>query len=328
MIHHLLALQFTLLYLPLTYIALGVYGSNFKGLIGAAYLAPLLLIPLLQRMLKNRSHQLSQPWVTILLPLIGTLSALLLYSPLHLHHWDEYSVRQALLTGLLGIVSYLIAYSSALQLKKPSSQQLFSALLILAFCWSLSWYSPLAGFFMLALIFSLSPFAHVQRLQPLTLKPLAELSAVLSYSLMLLIFDLTMVVWDYQEMQQWALHFTVALLAIALSMLFLRSILFNILILLAAISNFIYCILVPSYLLNLSHSALAGLAIGVLLFYRSLDQTGKLNPQSWISLSLPVFGGFFLSFAFYHNLPILAYRWLLVIPLLLLLRRYYKRNIA
>jgi len=327
-IHQLLALQFALLYLPLTFIALGVYGSNFKGLIGIGYLIPLFLIPVLQRILKTRGHLLSKPWLTTLLPLLGSLCALLLYQPLHLQQWDEYSTQQALLVGLLGIASYLIAYSSIIQLKTPSSTQLFGVLLIIAFCWSLSWYYPLIGFFMLALIFALAPFARFHTLKTVSFKPPSELSAVISYSLMLLILDLSMVVWDYQEMHQWAIHFAVALLAIALSMLFLRSILFNILILFSAIANFIYCIWVPGYLLNLSHSALAGLAIGVLLFYRSLDQTGKLNPQSWISLSLPIFGGFLFSFAFYHNLPILPYRWLLAIPLLLLLRRYYQRNIA
>lgn len=317
-------LQLPLLYLPLMVVGLGVWGSDFDELPGRLFIGTFLLLPPIDLLLGGRWERAARGLPGTLLPLLGVLLAGIAYRPVHFGFWDEHSFAQALPFCALGLVSWGVSRAGVARLREDGAgapAALAGALLALGVCWLSTALYPLLptlglGAIFAALVVAWAPRAPEASAPPRWRPP--RTTALLALGALLLGLDLFLVVWDYRHDSRWAWHLFAAFAAAGAGALLGRRV-GPVVLWLGAI-NFALLAVHRPWVLQIAHSIVAGLALGVLLERTvrrgTSEGAGRIPLGAW-----SVFWGLglVLGLTLYQNLAFAGWRVLLLLPPLVLM---------
>lgn len=307
-------LQLPLLFVPLVLVGLGVYGSDFDVPAGRIFIGLFLCLPVLEVALGRRVERLANSPAASWFALAGIPVAALAYRPVHLAYWDEHSTSQALGFALLGLWSWGIWRIGAGRTRPEEAASTGSAavaLVVLGACWLSAALYPLLPVLALGAVFAVLAVAFAgDQAAPAPDEESAsgKNGALVTWGALLAGIDLFLVVWDYRWVPSWAPHLALAFGAAALGWM-LASRYGGVLLALGA-ANFLLAALVRAWVLEYPHSALAGLALGVLLARSARGSLGRL--------AVPWTVGIGIGMGLYGNLVIAGWRGVLLLPALLL----------
>jgi len=327
MIQYLLLFQFALLYWVTIVLGLIVYGSDFNSLSGKLYLLPMFVIPLMHRFYNRFAFRITAPLPTAIILIVGALLALVAYQSLHFAFWDEHNAQQAWLLSLLGLFSYLASVIASVRLRQwrgNHARAVSITWLVLGLVWMLAVAFPMIPLLAIAIIMLLGVawYLPVQYGVPLINQPLPNKPGVLKYLLFLLVLDLSLIIWDYQVDSRWAWHLTGICITAALGSwlaAYKKQQLFWPVVIISA-ANFIAAIVWPSFVIHPLHSVVIGIGMGWVIG-RILQVDTEARPSEMMGLAFPLFMGLITGYLFYANLTYVAWRTLLLVPLLAMLLR-------
>jgi len=323
-IKQLVSLQFVFLFCPAYILSLLVFGSDFRGVTGWFYVVALALIFLLHF---SRSY-----WLTLLnrtvctrVLFLASVVGLIAYRQTHFNVWDEHSISQAILFSVFAVLSYLgsiIAINADSDTTPDAPILLTNILVIFALCWMFAfWYSHIL-FFLVAIFLGLASI-HLSwaptASPPYSQKLYAENVGWERYVVIVLTLDIALVIWDYKVNSLWASFIAISFMAAAIG-----ALMANVLprknkprVVVVLMLNFLLAIIFPQYILNVLHSFISGLGVGLLLYW----SFGK-NPQAFYQRTADhwpfVILGLMLSYVFYVHLSLTFWRSTLLIPFLVL----------
>ena len=320
MIHSLARLQFPLLYLPLVVLGLGVFGSDFDAPSGrifiTLFLALLVLDFTLGRRVERLAHGAAASWIALLAIPVAALA----YRPVHLSYWDEQSTSQAAAYALLGVFSWAVSRIGAGRARPPSGAPPFApaaALGVLGLSWLGAALYPLLPTLALGGVFAglaVAVSGESAGSPPAAAERSARTGGLAAWGALLLGIDLFLVVWDYRWDSAWAPHLALAFAAAALGWVLARR--FGAVLLGLGAANFLLAALVRPFVLEYSHSAIAGLALGALLARALGGSLGRWTVLWTVGLGL--------GLALYENLAFAGWRALLLLPPLFLVLTSYR----
>lgn len=334
MLAYLLYFQFPFVYLLALTMGLVVYGSDFDGISGWLYVLPLILYAVIHKRVWRMRFKLDA--AGRLVWIVGAVTGLVVYAPLHMHYWDEHSISQALWIALLGTCSYatsVMAAARVIEDKIPVNRGA-AALAFIGLAWLTALQYPMAVFFFLALLFILAaiwvvPMESAQREQP---REPALGDPIAKYTIFMVVIDISCVIWDFEVNTQWALYIALAFFAAAAGFYtrhsdFKSDKLEQTVYIVAAV-NFIAAVIWPPYLLWVVHGVVVGFCLGYLL-PAAMASASSYNPggatMGWIGW---FFWAMVLSNAWYANLQWAASRLIVALPFVLLAMFYLRFKIS
>lgn len=343
MIRYLLLLQFPFLYVPTIVLGLVVYGSDFNEVGGKLYLLPLFILPVLHRYIRIWSPLLQVAGVRVVILIAGIVCALLAYQYLHFNFWDEHSVSQAVYLSLLGLFSYFASVIAVAQHQAAAPTSIIAvsiAMLVFGLAWMLCAAYPMINLFVIVCVFTVAILStigrgrhHGQQLHAIVISK-TNTPMIVKYLIFILFMDLAIVAWDYQVNTGWAFSFAITFVSAALvcsvlstvkrgylsGLITSRRLLAVPIAVLMTTLNFIAALAWPVFVLSLFHGLLIGVSLGLLMQYVFRQESnGAAFELTLIVMSLPIMIGMVMGYLFYANLAYAGYRFVLLVPLLLLL---------
>ena len=331
MLNHLLYFQFPFMYLLALVMGLVVYGSDFDGITGWLYLAPLLLLTILHRRLWAMRLTMASGNATTLVSAIGIVVGIWVYTPLHMNYWDEHSLNQAVGMAILGVCSYLLSVVGAVKINnQPTScpRCAIAALAIIGALWWPAVYYPMIVVLFLVIVFIIAAIWSRPLISAALVSASAEKSkdtfavdVIARYAVFILAIDISSVIWDFQVNTEWALYVSISFMAAAVGNYLkssCRSGRAEQTVYALALVNFMIAVVWPPYLLWIAHAALAGIALGYLL-PNAMSQSDSPTHSIWsMGWTVWFFMGLAMSNAWYANLQWAATRLVLLLPFVLL----------
>lgn len=334
MISYLLVFQFVFLYCLSLFIGLFVYGSDMGSLPGRIYAVSIISLLLGITILQRRFSVNLPLWANRAILLCGALSALVLYKTLHFSYWDEHSLQQSALMGILGLSSF---FSAIIATKKTQHNpvKMTLALIIIALAWLASSQYPMAAIFFICVILFLGLLDNTP--SSINLVQTAQPQLRLEYHcLFIAMMDISLVVWDYQVNTRWGFYLFTSLLSAALVQFLYPLIIHrlrakriqlrNEYFYLALLLNFAYAVIFNDYILSFWHSIFSGALLGLVLSNLYLKPNKKFHIECFIISAPAIIWALIIGYAFYGNLEQNQWRAIFLLPALLLIFKRWRSH--
>ncbi|RLA07882.1 MAG: hypothetical protein DRQ51_04445 [Gammaproteobacteria bacterium] len=313
MINNLKILNYPLIAILSLVILLANYGSDFESAAGVIHILSLFYI-----LFAKKIHDfipINNKIIYLIFLIIGVVCSVGLYQQLHMGFWQEHSIYQALMMLVIIISSSVMAQKTD---NTFNGTGLVIALFLLSILWLLSYYYPFIILLFLSIIF-IYEILNQNNLTKITKIKWNKFNNN-KLILFLVSLELSLMLWDYQEITIWANHLFLILISAGFgAFLHINYKIgrYNIWVLSAII---IASSLYPFWIIHYSHSALIGLSLGFVL---SQESTEKTNIQS---LTTIFFIGLFTGVLLYLKLDIMPYKALFLLALFWQLKTQNKQK--